>query len=86
MATLDRERPKFEVFSVNMAVVDLWLVISTQWRTAPLADGRVHWLGLDYAAVRAGLELAGRAIAAAEWAGVQLMERAAAEALNGIRG
>lgn len=85
MEQLRAERPGFEVWPVNMNVVDLWLVISTQWRTAPLADGRVHWLGLDYSAVRAGLELAGRTIAAIEWAGVQLMEREAAAALNGFR-
>ena len=86
MATLGREPPKFEVWAVNWTIVDLWLTVCTQWRTAPLADGRVHWLGLDYAAVRAGLDLAGRAVSAIEWAGVQLMERAAAEALNGFRG
>jgi hypothetical protein len=69
-----------------MPVIDLFLTISSQWRTAPLADGRVHWVGLDYAAVRVGLDLAGQAVDAGLWAGIQVMERAAAAALNGVRG
>lgn len=77
-------KPKgFEVWPDNMAIVDLWLAIASQWRTAPLADGRVHWIGLDYGAVRAGFELAAAIVTAALWAGVRDMERAAAAALNG---
>lgn len=52
----------------------------------PLADGRQHWQGLDYAAARAGLELEGIAVRPHDWAGVRVMERAAASALNGFRG
>lgn len=74
------------MWALNWTIVDLWLTVCTQWRTAPLADGRVHWLGLDYSAVHAGLALAGRTASPGEWAGVQLMERTAAEALNGVRG
>lgn len=76
----------FEVWPANMPVVDTWLSIATQWRTTPLADGRVHWLGLDYAAVRAGFDMAGLTVGTAIWSGVQVMERAAAAALNGVAG
>jgi hypothetical protein len=80
------EPHRFEVWPANMPVVDTFLMIATQWRTAPLADGRVHWLGLDYGAVRAGFDMAGAVISPVVWAGVQVMERAASAALNGVRG
>lgn len=76
----------FEVWPDNMSIVHLFLTIATQWRVASLTDGRLHWLGLDYAAARAGLDLAGATASAAQWAGVQVMERAAAAALNGFAG
>jgi hypothetical protein len=69
-----------------MAAVDAWSVIASQWRTVPLADGRVHWLGLDYTAVRAGLEMASVTVATEVWAMVRVMERAASAALNGVAG
>ncbi|WP_425230200.1 DUF1799 domain-containing protein [Sphingomonas sp.] len=81
-----RVKPReFEVWPVNLPVIDAWRAIASQWRTAPLADGRLHWLGLDYTAVQAGLALAGRAIDRATWAGVRVMEGAAAAVLNGGR-
>lgn len=76
----------FEVWPVNMIVVDAWLGIASQWRTSMLADGRMHWHGLDYSAVRAGWEMANVTVSSDTWAGVQVMERAAAAALNGYRG
>lgn len=69
-----------------MPIVDAFLAIASQWRTAALVDGRVHWFGLDYSAVRAGYEMAGLTIAPRVWAGVQVMERAASAAMNGVRG
>lgn len=69
-----------------MPIVDLWLEVASQWRSAPLADGRMHWIGLDYGAVKAGLELGGTAADPATWQGVRVMERAAAAALNGVAG
>jgi hypothetical protein len=87
IAELMAAKPQgFEVWPANMTVVDTWLAISSQWRTAPLADGRVHWLGLDYSAVRAGLDMAGLTVTPSDWASVQVMEREASAALNGLRG
>jgi hypothetical protein len=76
----------FEVWPGNAVVTDTWLSISTQWRTEALADGRVHWLGLDYSAVRAGLDLAGLTVEPRNWALLQTMERTASAALNGVKG
>lgn len=85
-ASLSAAGPRpFEVWPVNMPVVDLWQTISTQWRTASLADGRLHWIGLDYGSVRAGFDFAGQVVDPNQWAGIQVMERAAAAALNGVR-
>jgi hypothetical protein len=78
--------PKFEVWPVNMVVVDLFLSIASQWQVTGLADGRLHWIGLNYEGVRAGLGMSGQVLSPGEWAGVQVMERAAAAALNGVRG
>lgn len=69
-----------------MNIVDLWLLIATQWRATACADGRMFFHGLDYAAVRAGLDLAAATVDAAQWSGLQVMERAASAALNGVRG
>ena len=75
-----------EVWPENWAAVEAWLVVASQWRATPLADGRVHWHGLDYTGVRAGLELAGIALAPDDWLRLRVMEQAAAAALNGTRG
>lgn len=42
------------------------------------------WVGLDYTAVRAGLELAGQQITPELWAEVQQIETGAVRALNGV--
>lgn len=76
----------FEVWPQNMSIVTLFLAIATQWDTVALGDGRLHWLGLDYARARAGFALAGMTVDPDEWAGVQVMERAAAAAMNGFAG
>lgn len=62
-----------------MPIVDAFLQVATQWRTAALMDGRFLWLGLDYTAVRARLG----EISPALWRGIAVMERAASAALNG---
>ena len=66
-----------------MPIVDAFVAVATQWRSTALADGRVHFHGLDYAGVRPGLELAGLNLSPGEWRGLRTMERAAARALNG---
>lgn len=44
--------------------------------------GRIVWVGLDYAAARAGLDLAGLTITPEIWAQVRLIEAGAREELN----
>jgi hypothetical protein len=84
LETANAETAKgFGVWRVNMPVVDAFLEVASQWRTAALADGRVLWLGLDYTAVRAGLEGAGIALTSTQWRGLGVIERAAASVLNG---
>jgi hypothetical protein len=72
----------FPVWPENMPIVSAFLEVATQWRTQVRADGRLLWLGLDYTAVRAGLELAEIKLSKAEWRGVGVMEAAASAALN----
>jgi hypothetical protein len=70
----------------NVAVVDAFLAVATQWRTAPIGGGMapvgIVYVGLDYAAVRAGLDAAGIIITPELWAGLRVMEDAARTALN----
>lgn len=80
------EPEAFDVWPDNMPVIDAFLAIATQWRTVSLAEGRVHWIGLDYAAARAAFEMAGVTVAPPVWLGVRVMEREAAAALNGVLG
>ncbi|MBN8955731.1 MAG: DUF1799 domain-containing protein [Rhizobiales bacterium] len=71
----------------NVEIVDAFLVVSSQFRFASIGGGlipqRLICIGLDYTAVRAGLELAGIAITPEQWEGVRVMEIAAREAMNG---
>lgn len=72
------------MWRVNWPIVGAFLAVATQWRTpVPLPDGRVLYQGLDYTAVRAGLEQLAIALTPAQFRGLQTMERAAAAALNG---
>jgi len=52
----------------------------------PIREAGLHYLGLDYAGVRAGLELARIELAPDQWTGLRVMERAAVEVLNGVKG
>jgi len=51
----------------------------SQWRTLAMPDGKVRYLGLDYAGVRARLE---SELTPELWADIQIMENAAREAAN----
>jgi len=83
---LDRKEAGFPVWPENKMTVDAFIAVSSQWRMVPLISGRVHWQGLDYTAVDAGLTRCGIALSPAQWVGLQIMERAAASVLNGYRG
>lgn len=75
-----------EVAAENAATVSAFLAAQTQWRTVTVGGGmgpsRVIYLGLDYAAVRVGIEAAGIAITPELWMGLQVMEAEATTALN----
>lgn len=62
-----------------------WCAISGQWRSISLSSEtgtKVVWLGLDYAAARHGLDLAGISIEPECWEEVRVIEAAATEELN----
>jgi hypothetical protein len=75
----------FAVWPDNMATVDAWLVVCTQWRVTAMANGQVLWLGLDYASAKVGLDCADTVLTAQQWANLRMMERVASAALNGNR-
>lgn len=72
------------VWPENEAAVRAYLAVSSQWRTTSLGEAGVHWLGLDYTAVRAGFRLAAVKMAPDLWDQVRLVEAGARDALNGI--
>lgn len=50
------------------------MAISTQWRFAAPGDGTLRRLGLDYASVRVGFDLAGVAMTPDLWRDIQIIE------------
>ena len=74
----------FEVWRENWPVLKAFLVVQTQWRAIPMADGKVYFQGLDYAGVTAGLVGAEIETSPALWADLRLMESAARNRLNGV--
>lgn len=71
------------IWPSNWNAVLAFASIMSQWRVAPMPTGRLHYIGLDYAGVRAGLECAGHAITPDLWADMLVMEAAARSAANG---
>ena len=57
--------------------------MTTQWRRIIAPDGTILTTGLDYAAARAGLELAGIEVTPELWAEIQVIEFGAMTAMNG---
>jgi hypothetical protein len=75
------------VWPQNRKTADAFLACATQWRlTLTLAEGRLVplWIGLDYAGARIALEARGMALTPGLFAGLQLMEVAARDHLNGV--
>ena len=74
------------VWPENWDIVMAFLAVSSQWRTASVGGGMspasLVFVGLDYGAVRAGLEAEQIAITPALWRGLRVMENAATAALN----
>ncbi len=62
-----------------------WCAVCGQWRTEALSTmttARVIWIGLDYSAARAALDLAGMEMTPALWAEVRAIEQGAVKELN----
>ena len=62
-----------------------WCAVASQWRTIALSGNwgaKVIWLGLDYTAVAAGLQMAGLNLTADEWQELRAIEEGAKEELN----
>ena len=87
IASLEGADDEFEVWAENWPVVDAFLCIATQWRAIGLGmTGQVYWQGLDYAGAAAGLAGAGIEGSPPIWAGLRVMEAAARNVLNGVKG
>ncbi|WP_375227499.1 DUF1799 domain-containing protein [Roseobacter sp. S98] len=71
------------VWPENLPALEAYASVCTQWRLLALADGNVMAVGLDYPAVKAGLELAGIGVNTALWADLQMIEIGARAAMNG---
>ena len=65
----------------HLPALHAFLAMSGQWRTVFTGE-RTLWVGLDYAAARVALDLAGLSVTPAEWADVQMIEAGARAALN----
>ncbi|MGW1423663.1 DUF1799 domain-containing protein [Bradyrhizobium manausense] len=79
----------------HVPVVDAFMAVCRQWRTVSAGGGgvispmggavapsRPLFIGLDYAAVRAGLEAEAIEVTPELWRGLRVMEDAACAALN----
>lgn len=83
---LRQSRPQgFAVWPENMAIVDAWMIVNTQWNALSLPNGQVLWLGLRYGDVKVSLGEAHIALTPEQWSRLRLMERVAAATLNGKR-
>lgn len=74
------------VLPQNVATVSAFLAVASQWRTILVPTEmsvRTVFVGLDYAGARVALDALGIAVDPALWAGLAVMEQAAAAALNG---
>jgi len=71
------------VWPENVAAVEVFLAVAGQWRTVWNGEA-TRYIGLDYAAVRAGLALSRTKMTPDLWEQVRLVEAGARAALNGI--
>lgn len=79
----DLPAEEFSVWPDNWPTVQLFLALQTQWRVA-LGMGQAVWMGLDYAAAQAAMQMLGvaRKDRQETFAGLCAMERAALPLLN----
>jgi hypothetical protein len=74
------------VWPVNAPIVAAFCAVGSQWRTTLKilgGDFATRFIGLDYAGAKVALEALGVSITAELWSGLQVMEGAARDALNG---
>lgn len=69
------------IWSQHVPALEAFLAIDTQWRVVGVHGG-IEVVGLDYAAVRDGLAMAGLDLDADTWAELQLIEAGAVAAMN----
>ena len=82
---VDDDPADLQLWVEHLPAWQAWCAISGQWRTAELStseEARVVWLGLDYTAARAGLDLAGITMTPDVWDDVRAIETAAIEEMN----
>ncbi len=85
------------IWPENVAIVCAFLAVSTQWRTVPRGGGGFAspfggavapiapmFIGLDYAAARAGLDGDGIIVTPELWRGLRVMEAEACSVLNEV--
>ncbi|GIX17697.1 MAG: hypothetical protein KatS3mg119_1883 [Rhodothalassiaceae bacterium] len=70
--------PALEIWPENVAAVQMWLAVQTQWRIDPAGQPT----GLNYAGVAAAIEMAGIRDRARMWEAICLMERETLLALS----
>lgn len=80
-----RESDGIEIWPEHLDAAIAFLTVQSQWRTAIGPTGRLHYFGLDYAGVSAGLVGAGIDATPELWAQLRIMEGAARSALNNMR-
>jgi hypothetical protein len=69
------------IWPENVPAVVAFLAVQTQWRVAAGA-ARLHYIGLDYAGVAAGLTAANINVTPELWADIRLIEMGARAALQ----
>ena len=81
----DEEPAAVEIWEDHIPAWNAWCAIGGQMRglsISTLAGAYVEWLGLDYGAAKAGLDLAGIEVSPKIWNEVRVIEGAAIEELN----
>jgi hypothetical protein len=73
--------PEDGIWIQHLETFRAFLAVADQWRCVPRGEQMI-WLGLDYSAVKAGLEMAALALTPEAWADFQLIEVGAKAALN----
>lgn len=74
--------PEFELWDNHAPAFWAFMTVEGQWRCTGVGMGGIYWIGLDYAAVKVGLDLAGIALDHDEWEDFRQIEAGARKQLN----